>query len=111
MGIAAMVIDPNNGLNPANTGGAKNRGAGGVSTHKPDSQPAGSNGNSAASGDSVVLSSEAQTLNRLEAQINASPEVDAARVAAIKEAIANGSFEINSERIAERMLDNDDMLG
>jgi negative regulator of flagellin synthesis FlgM len=108
MGIAAMVIDPNNGLNPANTGGARNRSAGGV-TEKPDSAPTNSQAAPAA-GDNVVLSTEAQTLNRLEAQINAAPEVNAARVAAIKEAIANGSFEINADRIAERMLDNDDML-
>ncbi len=105
-----MVIDPNNGLNPANTGGARNRSAGGV-TEKPDSAPTNSTQAAPAAGDNVVLSTEAQTLNRLEAQINAAPEVDAARVAAIKEAIANGSFEINADRIAERMLDNDDMLG
>lgn len=105
-----MVIDPNNGLNPANTGGARNRSAGGV-TEKPDSASSTSTQAAPAAGDNVVLSTEAQTLNRLEAQINAAPEVDAARVAAIKEAIANGSFEINADRIAERMLDNDDMLG
>lgn len=101
-----MVIDPNNGLNTVNTGGARNRNANGISADRP-ATPQPNTKAPAPTGDSVVLSPEAQVLNRLEAQINASPEVDVARVAAIKEAIANGSFEINADRIAERMLSSD----
>jgi negative regulator of flagellin synthesis FlgM len=53
--------------------------------------------------DNVVLSSEAQNLVRLQAKINS--------VAAIKQAIAEGRFEINPERIAENILKQDELLG
>jgi len=64
-----------------------------------------------ASKDNVVLSSEAQNLVRLQAKINSLPDVNMERVAAIKQAIAEGRFEINPERIAENMLKQDELLG
>lgn len=104
-----MVIDPNNGLNSVSSGTARSRNSAGIST---DTSTAGaSKGASTSKSDHVILSGEAQALQRLEAKINGSPEIDSARVAKIKEAIANGSFEINADRIAERMLNSDDLLG
>lgn len=103
-----MVIDPNNGLNGTSSS-VRNRNSSAIST---DTGAAPARKQSApATGDLVSLSGEAHTMNRLEAQIKASPDVNAERVAKIKEAIANGSFEINAERIAERMLSSDDLLG
>lgn len=61
--------------------------------------------------DNVVLSSEAQNLVRLQSKISSLPDVDLDRVAAIKQAIAEGRFEINPERIAENMLNQDELLG
>jgi len=61
--------------------------------------------------DNVVLSSEAQNLVRLQAKISSLPDVNLDRVAAIKQAIAEGRFEINPERIAENMLNQDELLG
>ena len=61
--------------------------------------------------DNVVLSSEAQNLVRLQAKISSLPDVNLDRVAAIKQAIAEGRFEINPERIAENMLKQDELLG
>ena len=61
--------------------------------------------------DQVVLSQEAQTLGRLQAKINNSPDVDLEKVAEIRRAIAEGRFEINPERIAENMLNQNDLLG
>ena len=59
----------------------------------------------------VVLSQEAQTLGRLQAKINTSSDVDLEKVAEIRRAIAEGRFEINPERIAENMLNQNDLLG
>lgn len=55
----------------------------------------------------VSLSSQAQSLSQLESKIQATPDVDSQRVADIKQAIADGTFEINPERIADRMLAQD----
>ncbi|MBU3071144.1 flagellar biosynthesis anti-sigma factor FlgM [Aestuariicella sp. G3-2] len=55
----------------------------------------------------VSLSSQAQSLNQLESKIHATPDVDTQRVAEIKQALAEGTYEINPERIAERMLAQD----
>ncbi|HSC66952.1 MAG TPA: flagellar biosynthesis anti-sigma factor FlgM [Cellvibrio sp.] len=61
--------------------------------------------------DQVVLSQEAQTLGRLQAKINSSPDVDLEKVAEIRRAIAEGRFEVNAERIAENMINQNELLG
>ncbi len=62
-------------------------------------------------GDSVSLSVKAQTMGRLQAQIGDAPEVDEAKVASIKAAIAEGRYQIDSQTVATRMLAQDDLLG
>jgi negative regulator of flagellin synthesis FlgM len=54
--------------------------------------------------DRVSLTGEARQLKELETQIAAQPVVDSQRVAAVRTAIDNGTFTVNSERIAEKML-------
>lgn len=61
--------------------------------------------------DQVVLSQEAKNASRLEAKVNAAPDVDLERVAELRRAIAEGRFDINPERIAENMLKQDELLG
>ena len=61
----------------------------------------------APSKDSVELSREAQALKRLESQILSSPDVDFGRVASIRQAISEGSYQIDAEAIALKMLDSD----
>ncbi len=100
-----MVIDPSNpSLNKASgatTGSTKPKPAA-----SPEAPAAGKPAAKAA-GDNVSLSSQAQTLGRLEQAMQKSPEVDEAKVSAIKQAIAEGRYQINSDRIAERMLAQD----
>lgn len=104
-----MVIDPNNRIPSASTNGTRNKAA--SAPERDGSNPSTvSDKGGAANADSVMLSPEAQALKRLEAQINASSDIDLGRVAAIKQAIAEGTFEINVERIAERMLAQDDFF-
>ncbi|MGH1486198.1 MAG: flagellar biosynthesis anti-sigma factor FlgM [Cellvibrionaceae bacterium] len=60
-----------------------------------------------ASQDSVVLSNEAQSLKQLEAKIIDSTDVDTAKVNEIRQAIADGSYSIDADSIAQKILDFD----
>lgn len=62
-------------------------------------------------GDQVVLSQQAQNLGRLQSKVDSAPDVNLEKVAEIRRAIAEGRFEINPERIAENMLNQNDLLG
>jgi len=61
--------------------------------------------------DQVGLTQAAQQLRHLEKQIADQPVVDTQKVNAVKEALANGSFEINPARIAEKMMGLERALG
>lgn len=52
----------------------------------------------------VKLSAEAQSLTQLETQLKAAPDVDSDKVNALRAAIADGSYQINAERVAEKLL-------
>ncbi|RYY75703.1 MAG: flagellar biosynthesis anti-sigma factor FlgM [Gammaproteobacteria bacterium] len=105
-----MVIDTNN-INSGGTSGARGRTTAPVTTNgTKTSAPAPAEAAVSGSKDNVVLSSEAQNMVRLQAKISSLPDVNLDRVAAIKQAIAEGRFEINPERIAENMLKQDELL-
>jgi negative regulator of flagellin synthesis FlgM len=57
-------------------------------------------------GDQVELSSLSARLQELGAKMGSSPVVDSARVAQIKQAIADGHFQVNPERIADGLLES-----
>jgi negative regulator of flagellin synthesis FlgM len=105
-----MNFNTNNTLDTVGTKGARSKPAAPnapeAKTPAPDAAPAGKGAS-----DQVVLSQEAQTLGRLQAKINSSPDVDLEKVAEIRRAIAEGRFEINPERIAENMLNQNELLG
>lgn len=61
--------------------------------------------------DQVSLTPTAQQLRGLEQQIADQPVVDTQKVEAVKEALANGSFEINPDRIASKMMSLEMALG
>ncbi len=58
----------------------------------------------------VSLTDTAAKLQRLEAQIANQPVVDTQRVESVKKAIADGSFKIDSTRIADKMADFESLL-
>ena len=60
--------------------------------------------------DSLKLTGEATNLQALERSLAAAPAIDAERVAAVRESLQNGSYRINPEAIASRMLDLDQQL-
>lgn len=100
------------GLSPAQTAG--NRG-------KVSEQPASATGHGAGSpaadstpqrnGDTVRISDTAQALQRSAGENNRDADVDSDRVAQIKAAIADGSYRIDNERIADRMLQFEKLFG
>ena len=57
-----------------------------------------------ASEDTVSLSEESLQVRELQQQLNNIPEVDAEKVAAIKQEIAKGNYPLDPERIAENLL-------
>lgn len=61
------------------------------------------NGGAAAT-DSVSLSDEAKSIRDLEAKAQASSSIDAAKVARLKAAIADGSYQINDVHVTEKLL-------
>ncbi len=60
-----------------------------------------------ADGDSVKLTDSARQLNDLQGAVAATPAVNADRVAALREAIANGTYVIDPQRIADGLLAQD----
>ena len=61
--------------------------------------------------DTVTLTDAAAQLHKLEATILAAPIVDTARVEDVKHALRNGQFQINPQRVAEKMLSFEKALG
>jgi len=60
---------------------------------------------SPAAKESIEISSQAQLLSRLEAQIKDLPEVDQSRVDALREQLNQGTYEINDSSLAQRIID------
>ncbi|WP_198264045.1 flagellar biosynthesis anti-sigma factor FlgM [sulfur-oxidizing endosymbiont of Gigantopelta aegis] len=54
--------------------------------------------------DSVNLTDSTQRIKSLEAQIAQLPIIDTQKVETIKNSLSNGSFEFNSARIAEKLI-------
>ncbi|MGL4319101.1 MAG: flagellar biosynthesis anti-sigma factor FlgM [Pseudomonas sp.] len=108
-----MVIDfnrLNNATSPANSGRTSNAQSSSnkeaVSGTLPSAtQAAGEQASTAKSGDSVQLSREAQQLQKVSDKLRDLPTVDKERVAKLKQAIADGSYQVDSQRVAGKLLD------
>ncbi len=104
-----MVINANNGFNNANQTNTTRERGGVDNNAKAPSETSQENklGNV---GDKVVLSPEAKAFGKLSSAVAQAPEVDSEKVANIKKAIAEGNFEVNPERIAAKMLQQEDLF-
>lgn len=54
--------------------------------------------------DAVSLSQQSKAVSKLHQDLAASPAYDSAKVTAIKEAIANGSYRVDPEKLADSMI-------
>ena len=62
-------------------------------------------------GDTVELTSSAKLLERLEKTLASMPEIDSARVAAVKAQIENGEYQIDVDSIADALIRTDKEIG
>jgi len=107
-----MVIDfnrPTNAATPANsgrTGSAQAAGQNEILTSKqPTSAPnPAEQAQAGKSGESVQLSREAQQLQKISEKLRDQPSVDKERVAQLKQAISDGSYQVDSQRVASKLL-------
>lgn len=100
-----MVIDFNPGTNGASRSSQSSATAG--KREVTADRPAGTQntGQPATGGAEVRLSNQAQQLQAIEERLRELPEVDTARVERIKQAIADGSYQPDSRRIADKLID------
>lgn len=64
-------------------------------------------GAQATRGENVSLSSQAKDLKQLEQKLNSYPETNDERIAQIKSALADGSYKVDAEKLAQKMLELD----
>lgn len=62
------------------------------------------NKSNAAAGESLLVSSQMSRLSELSKSLSEMPVVDAAKVAEIKQALADGTLTIDAEKVAESIL-------
>jgi negative regulator of flagellin synthesis FlgM len=55
-------------------------------------------------GDTVTLTSSARSLQKIEEAVAKAPVVDASKVAAVKQAVDSGTYQINADRVADKLL-------
>lgn len=100
-----MQINNNGITNNTTNGSASNQ-----KTNSPTKTQEGVNTAVQVSGDSVELSQAAKAITELEAKIASVSDVDASRVASLKQAIADGSYYIDADSIASKILESDDLF-
>jgi negative regulator of flagellin synthesis FlgM len=108
-----MVIDfnrLNNAATPANSGRAGNAQASSCneavgSTTPGVAQTADEQATASKTGESVQLSREAQQLQKVSDKLRDLPTVDKERVARLKQAVADGSYQVDAQRVAGKLLD------
>lgn len=76
----------------------------GVGENRADGEAKGPQGARATGGDQVTLTDTARRLSELTQTVTAQPVVDRTRVDEIRAAIADGSYRVDPEQIAARLL-------
>ncbi|MCU1715788.1 flagellar biosynthesis anti-sigma factor FlgM [Pseudomonas sp. 5P_3.1_Bac2] len=100
----------NSATTPVKPGRAGNTPVGGqndVGTNKADSTAQSASAQTQApskAGESVQLSPQAQQLQKASEKLRDQPVVNEERVAQLKQAIADGSYQVDSQRVASKLL-------
>lgn len=73
-------------------------------------EPARTDSGKSSAADTVSISDSAASLGKVENTAVATPVVDAQRVEQVKAAIADGSFEVNPAKIADKLMQFESLL-
>ena len=100
-----MVIDFSRLNNtPTTSGTTRTTGKENVEAKAPPLPAKAEQASASQSGESVHLSNEAQQLQKVTDSLRDQPVVNKARVAELKQAIADGSYKVDSNRVASKLL-------
>ncbi|SES65763.1 MULTISPECIES: flagellar biosynthesis anti-sigma factor FlgM [Marinobacter] len=64
----------------------------------------------AARGENVNLSKQAREIRQMGERLESTPEVDDSRVEQIRAALADGSYKVDAEKVAQKMLEMDESI-
>lgn len=104
-----MVIDPGNNLNNA-LGKSSSTSSSARTRHNAPADAPAEKTAARTETDSVSLSDRAQTLAKLEASLSELPDVDSEKVDRIRAAIVSGKYTVDSEAVAEKLLNQDQLF-
>jgi negative regulator of flagellin synthesis FlgM len=82
----------------------KNSGSSGVAADKPQSDGSASAVSTAQASDHVTLTDSARSLQKIEEAVAKAPVVNAHKVAAVKQAVNAGTYQINAAQVAGKLL-------
>jgi negative regulator of flagellin synthesis FlgM len=82
----------------------KGSNGGGVVTAKSQGDASTTNVATSQAGDTVTLTDSARSLQKIEEAVAKAPVVNASKVAAVKQAISSGTYQIDPSRIANKLL-------
>ena len=75
-----------------------------VVADKPQGEASATAAPTSAAGDTVTLTSSARSLQKIEEAVAKAPVVNASKVAAVKQAVQSGTYQINASQVADKML-------
>jgi negative regulator of flagellin synthesis FlgM len=99
------------GFRPTDTASTRRSDAAKQANSQAQSSAAAAPDKAATARDTVSITQSGLLMSKLEEIVQRTPIVDQERVAAIKEAIASGKYEIDDQRVADRMLRLERELG
>jgi negative regulator of flagellin synthesis FlgM len=82
----------------------KGSNSGGAVTDKSQGEASGTGAAASQTGDTVTLTSSARSLQKIEEAIAKAPVVNASKVAAVKNAVHSGTYQIDAGRVADKLL-------
>ena len=93
----------NQGFRPVDTAGTQRSEASKAARHE-SATGAARDTTSTSSGDTVNITHSGLLMSRLEEVVHGTPAVDTERVAALKAAVSSGSYEIDDQKTADKLL-------
>jgi negative regulator of flagellin synthesis FlgM len=82
----------------------KGSSGGGIVTDKSQGESAAAGVSAAQSGDTVTLTNSARSLQKIEETIAKTPVVSAAKVTAVQQSLAAGTYQVNPAQVADKLL-------